>query len=64
MNRNHPKDVNLSYMQHLRFAWTEAGRLLAMAIIMLVHGVVPWIWDTTFSNYIKRAKQRIDQLTR
>lgn len=64
MNKNHPKDVNLTYMQHLRFAWTEVVRLLSISIVMLVHGVVPWVWDTKFSNYIKNAKQRIDNLTR
>lgn len=59
MNKKHPKDVGLTYWQHLKFAWGEAVRAEWIAFVMFVHGLIPWIWDWKFSNYLDKAKERI-----
>ena len=38
-------------------------RLLGMAVVMLVHGLIPWILYDRFSSYIDRAKMRIMMVT-
>ena len=58
MNFNHPKDVGLSYLQHLKFAWNESIHALWMTIVMFIHGIVPWIWDWKFNHYLGEAKKR------
>ena len=59
LNRNHPKDVGLTYFQHLKFAWCESIYALWVSIFMLIHGMIPWVWDWKFSNYLDKAKKRI-----
>ena len=58
-NFSHPKDVHLKYMSHLKFAWFESIRSVGICIVMLIHGVFPFIMDKTFSNYIDKASHRI-----
>ena len=38
-------------------------RLLGMAIVMLIHGLFPWVWYDKYSSYINEAKMRIQMVT-
>jgi len=60
INTKHPGDVGLTYFSHLRFAWGECFRLIGISFIMLIHGLVPWVWDWKYSAYIEEAKKRIE----
>lgn len=60
INKNHPHDVGLTYFQHMKFAWRESIQSLWISLVMLVHGIIPWIWDWKYSAYIEGAKKRID----
>ena len=60
LNREHPKDVGLTYFSHLKFAWLESIHALRIFVLMFVHGLIPWIWDWEFSKYLGEAKKRID----
>jgi len=62
-NFKHPKDVNLNYFNHLKFSWCESIRAFGMCLVMFVHGIIPYIFDNTFSNYIKKAKERVEVVT-
>ena len=61
-NFNHPKDVGMGYWKHLRFAWSEMVRLGCMEFVMFIHGLFPFIWDGKFSEYIKKAQERVDRV--
>jgi len=63
MNKQHPQDVGLTYIQHLKFTWGESVRLVCMSGVMLFHGIVPWIWDWRFSAYLDNAHNRIKSQT-
>ena len=41
----HLKDTNISYTRHLLHAWR-------MSFILLVHGLIPSIWETKVSDEI------------
>ena len=41
----HLKDINMGYLTHLRHAWR-------MAFILLIHGLIPSIWETKVSDEI------------
>ena len=34
----HLKEIELSYFEHLRRAWT-------ISFVSFVHGLMPWIWE-------------------
>ena len=59
LNRKHPKDVGMTYFSHLKFAWNESKEAWWMGVVMFVHGLIPWVWDWKFSNYLDKAKKRI-----
>ena len=60
LNYKHPKDVGMSYFAHLKFAWNESKEAWWMGVVMFVHGLLPWIWDWEFTQYLDEAKERIE----
>ena len=42
-NFKHPRDIHLGYLSHLKFAWLESIRAFTMSIVMLIHGIFPFI---------------------
>jgi hypothetical protein len=62
INFKHPKDVHLGYFKHLRFTWFESIRLAGMCLIMFIHGLIPFIFDHSFSSYIEKASERIKKI--
>lgn len=42
---SHLKDVNMTYFQHLKRAWT-------IAVVLIVHGLLPNVWKTTASDLL------------
>ena len=58
-NFKHPKDTGMGYVHHLKFSWCESIRSLGICIVMLIHGIFPFILDKTFSKYIDKASDRI-----
>ena len=63
-NFKHPKDVNLNYFQHLKFSWYESIRAFGIGLVMIIHGIIPCIFDNTFSNYIKKAMGRVEEVSK
>jgi len=41
----HLKDINMGYLTHLTHAWR-------MSFILIVHGLIPSIWETKVSDEI------------
>ena len=57
---DHPRRVEESYFEHMRFAATFAGTLAFAAGAALVHAVVPCLCETTASRTIRRLHARIE----
>lgn len=49
----HPRSVDETYMQHMRFAGSFAGRLFLAASAATVHAVLPCFFEKTASTIIK-----------
>lgn len=47
----HLKEIKMSYLEHLFFAWS-------MAFALLVHGVIPSLFTTYASDKIEEQKRR------
>jgi|TARA_R110000803_G_scaffold21214_2_gene53628 hypothetical protein len=63
MDKKHLQNVGLTYLSHLKFTTGEVLRLLGMSVVMLVHGLIPWVWSCKFSDYIADARMRIMVIT-
>jgi hypothetical protein len=55
----HPRSVDESYFEHMRFALSFSVRLLGAGLAALVHAFVPCLFETTASRMIKSMHARI-----
>jgi hypothetical protein len=55
----HPRSVDESYFEHMRFALSFSVRLLGAGLAALVHAFVPCLFETTASRMIKAMHARI-----
>jgi|TARA_Y100001951_G_C11120879_1_gene172690 hypothetical protein len=62
LNFDHPKDVGLDYFSHLKFTWKESIRALIASVVMFLHGIFPPLFDLWYSEYIRKAQERIDNV--
>ena len=56
---DHPESVGESYFEHMRFAFGFGLTLLGAAMAALIHGLLPFAFETTASRTIKRLHARI-----
>jgi len=56
---DHPKEVNETYFEHLRFASAFAGGLLVCAFCCFVHALVPGFFTTSASERVERMHERM-----
>ncbi len=59
----HPKAVGETYGEHLGAAWAIAGALIAAGAACLIHGLLPFAFETTASRSIGRLHDHIIQRT-
>lgn len=55
----HPRTVEESYLEHMRFAMWFSTRLLAAGLAALVHAFIPCLFESTASRLIKEMHARI-----
>ena len=53
INRNHLKEVNLTYVQHLVFSLRLSFHLLLLSAISMTHALLPFVMTETVSKNIK-----------
>jgi len=57
---NHPRTVDETYFEHMRFAATFAGTLAFAAGAALIHAAIPALCETTASRTIRKLHARIE----
>ena len=50
----HPKEVNESYLEHMWCAMKFHCTLLRLSLCALIHGIFPFLCETTASDGIKK----------
>lgn len=55
----HPRTVEESYFEHMRFAIGFSARLIGAGVAALVHALIPCLFETTASRMIKTMHARI-----
>jgi len=56
----HPQSVGETYGQHLRFALGFAGTLVLAAVAAAVHAVLPFLFQHTASDLLRKLCRKID----
>ena len=57
----HPNTVGETYGEHLVAAWSIAGALAMAGAACLIHGLLPFAFETTASRSIRRLHHHISQ---
>lgn len=61
---DHPRSVDETYFEHMRFAGRFAGLLFAAALAALIHAVLPFLFERTASTMINGMHRRIHNRSR
>ena len=48
----HPEATNETYFQHLFFTLRMAGRLLLVGVVLILHGLFPFLFTRTASQHL------------
>jgi len=56
----HPSSVDESYGEHMVFAGRFAGWLFLASLAALVHAILPFLFEKTASQIIRRLYARIE----
>lgn len=56
----HPKSVDETYAEHMRFALGFAGTLTLATAAALVHAFLPAVFEKTASTIVRRLYARIE----
>ena len=57
---DHPNSVGETYIEHMGFALRFSALLFAAGFCALVHAVLPFCFEKTASNIIRRLYARIE----
>jgi len=52
----HLKDHGMSYIEHMIVAFTYAYKLSIMAIVAVIHGILPFTFETYVTDKLKKLK--------
>jgi hypothetical protein len=58
----HLKDNNMGYFEHLGFALKLSGQLVIMAVIGVVHAVLPFIFANSVSAGVKAMDAKLQEV--
>ena len=58
----HLKDNNMSYWTHLSFALKLSAQLVVMAIISVIHAVIPFFFQNSISSGIKAMDAKLQEI--
>jgi hypothetical protein len=53
INKKHPKDIDLTYIEHLIFAWRDSLLLIVMVFVMF----------DVFPTYLKKSNKKIRSIS-
>jgi len=57
----HLLDLNESYLRHAAIGLRYAAILFSISIVMIVHAIVPWLFETVTSNWVTRLASEMER---
>lgn len=58
---NHLKDIGENYFIHAVIALSYSITLLALAVAILIHGIIPFVFVNTASNGVSALEKRMEK---
>ena len=58
---NHLKDIGENYFIHAVIALSYSITLLALAVAVLIHGIIPFVFVNTASNGVSALEERMEK---
>ena len=58
----HLKDNNMNYWTHLSFALKLSAQLIVMAIISVIHAIIPFVFQNSVSAGIKQMDAKLQEI--
>ena len=58
----HLKDNNMGYFEHLGFALKLSGELVVMAVVGVIHAIMPFIFANSVSSGIKAMDAKLQEI--
>jgi len=55
----HPEEQKMTYLEHLKHALALGIETFGCAIVFIIHGIVPALFQTTGSTMIKNLNQKL-----
>ncbi len=59
--KHHLEEADENYFQHLRFTFTMFWSIFVTSIILLIHGILPFVFTRTSSERVKNIHKIFDQ---
>lgn len=59
--KTHCTEHDMSYFQHMRFAWGIASRMFFASILGFIHGLIPCVFKINMSNTIKVLYEKVKE---
>jgi hypothetical protein len=56
----HLEEVNATYLEHMIFALREVFYMMLASLALIVHAIVPCVFNNMYSNFIKQTGKRIN----
>ena len=60
-SKEHLKEVNETYLQHMRIAFKIGFTMLMTGVFCLIHGLIPGLFKKTGSNQIAKMYEMVSR---
>ena len=60
MFKKHPKEVGMTYFEHMKFALKFSFCFFRLSITSFIHAIFPFLFVTNASRFIKEAHMKIE----
>lgn len=57
----HPASIGETYWEHLIFAWNKGFCLLRLSLVCFLHGLFPFLFETTASDKLKEINSEMKE---
>jgi len=57
----HPREQNMTYLEHFAHAMKYSGKLLYGSVVLFVHAFIPYYFEKTGSNIIREINEELNK---
>ncbi len=58
---HHPENNGMSYTEHLQHAWTLGFKSIGAGLVLVTHGIFPFVFEKDGTNILKDVVEDINK---